>query len=197
MAGLASLMAKDIKLWYNDSLIDFDAPFDVMQTATSVSLSLENQNNGHKDDTILHTATDDPSFCPVRVTIRRLDHLRGLPSDTPLASIRMPNRSIKQLRPAAVQPVLRAAAFACGLTAQQGYDHTLIGSHSIRASGAMALKLNGADDLVIKKLGRWSSDTFQRYIRPQIGNLMAGLASLMAIRLSFHNTSTPGTPAAV
>ena len=56
----------------------------------------------------------------------------------------------------------------------------------------MAMKLNGADDTLIKKLGHWSTDTFQCYIRPQIGNLTAGLATRMATLLSFHNTVAPG-----
>jgi hypothetical protein len=45
-----------------------------------------------------------------------------------------------------------------------GYDLTRIGAHSLRASGAMALKLNGYGKETIMKVGRWSSDTFLTYI---------------------------------
>ena len=43
-----------------------------------------------------------------------------------------------------------------------------IGLHSIRASGAMAMYLNGVPVYTIMLLGRWSSDAFLRYIRKQV-----------------------------
>ena len=43
-----------------------------------------------------------------------------------------------------------------------------VGTHSFRAGGAMALKFAGADRDDIKKMGRWSSDTFLIYIHDQI-----------------------------
>ena len=36
----------------------------------------------------------------------------------------------------------------------KGIDQTLVGVHSLRAGGAMALKLNGESDTVIMKIGR-------------------------------------------
>ena len=50
----------------------------------------------------------------------------------------------------------------------------------------MALKLAGYDDITIKKLGRWSSDTYLQYIQSQIGNLTAGVAMDMARDLRLH-----------
>ena len=41
-------------------------------------------------------------------------------------------------------------------------------SHSLRAEGAMAMHLNGIDPNTIKKMGRWSSDTFLIYTHEQI-----------------------------
>ena len=69
----------------------------------------------------------------------------------------------------------------------KGYHPSRIGSHSLRAGGAVALKLAGYDDTVICKLGRWSSNTFLTYIRNQIGNLTAGVATAMANTLTCHN----------
>ena len=45
-----------------------------------------------------------------------------------------------------------------------GIDLDLIGSHSLRAGGAMALKLHGYEDTTIKKMGSWTSLTFLQYI---------------------------------
>jgi hypothetical protein len=67
-----------------------------------------------------------------------------------------------------------------------GYTLTRIGSHSLRSGGAMHLKLLGYDDILIKKLGRWTSDTYLVYIQAQVANLTEGVAQRMATPLTFH-----------
>ena len=54
---------------------------------------------------------------------------------------------------------------------RQSIDHDLVGDHSLRAGGAMALKLHGYDDTTIMKMGRWTSLTFLEYIHNQISHL--------------------------
>jgi hypothetical protein len=97
---------------------------------------------------------------------------------------------LQEIRAAAIVPVVRFAPIAARATPPQGYDPSSIGSHSVRASGAMALKLNGVDDTLIQKLGRWRTDTFRRYISPQLANLTAGLAKLMTTHLTIHSTAS-------
>jgi hypothetical protein len=55
---------------------------------------------------------------------------------------------------------VRVAAMQTGLIQHVGYSLDRSGAHSLRASGAMALKLNGysAEDII--KIGRWTSTTF-------------------------------------
>jgi hypothetical protein len=71
-----------------------------------------------------------------------------------------------------------------------GYDLNRIGAHSLRASGAMALKLNGYDKETIMKIGRWSSDTFLTYIHSQIAALTMRVAAKMTQRVNFHNVGS-------
>jgi hypothetical protein len=182
------LRKQDVRLWAQGILLDNEAELEVLNSANKVSIALANQKNGTRGQWITHSSTGDPVFCPVRVAARRLDHLRTLPSTTPLCTWRTPDGSIRELRPQAVKPLVQLAAVATGLTPDKGYDTDYIGSHSIRASGAMSLKLNGVDDTLIQLLGRWSSDTFKKYIRPQISNLTEGLAELMTTALEFHYT---------
>jgi len=52
----------------------------------------------------------------------------------------------------------------------------VVGVHSLRAGGAMALKLNDYSDTTIQKLGHWSSLTFLQYIHNQIAHLSSGIA---------------------
>ena len=88
----------------------------------------------------------------------------------------------------AVRAAIRHSAIACSLESK-GYDLSRIGSHSLRAGGAVMLKLNGYDSDMIKKLGRWRSDTYLRYIQSQIANLTAGVSKAMARLLRFLNVS--------
>ena len=182
------LRKMDLQLWKDDTKIDHDAPAEVLHSANKVSIALENQKNGQRGQTITHSSTGCDSFCPVRAAARRLDHLRHFPGDTYLSSYKERDGSVRQLRPRAVKPLVQLAATATGCTPAKGYDQDRLGSHSVRASGAMALKLQHVHDTVIQKLGRWSSDTFQRYIRPQISNLTAGLAGIMTTPLNFSYT---------
>ena len=85
-----------------------------------------------------------------------------------------------------INVAVRWAAWKDGLF-EKGYSLSRVSSHSLRAGGAMALKLNGAEDSTIKIMGRWSSNTFITYIHSQIGALTAGLSIKMAREIMFHN----------
>ena len=67
----------------------------------------------------------------------------------------------------------------------RGYTLNRISSHSLRAGGAMALKLCGASDSTIMRVGRWTSLTYLTYIHTQIGALTAGLAGKMTTAFTF------------
>jgi integrase len=81
---------------------------------------------------------------------------------------------------------IRSAAASTGLYSA-GYTEDRISAHSLRATGAMALKLAGQDEATIKKLGRWSSTTWMKYIHAQIATLTAGLSEQMAVERVFVN----------
>ena len=51
------------------------------------------------------------------------------------------------------------------LLRQQGLDETLYASHSFRIGAATAAGSTGLPTWLIKTLGRWSSDCYERYIR--------------------------------
>jgi integrase len=87
-----------------------------------------------------------------------------------------------------ITALLHQAARDINLAAQ-GYDLQRVSTHSLRASGAMALKLQGVDDSLIMKIGRWTGLTFLTYIHSQIGALNTGLAQRMATRIHFINVA--------
>jgi hypothetical protein len=178
----------DIRLWGpHHVLIPHTSPLPVLLQATSATIYLANQKNGEKGGTVHHFRITDPLACPVRALARRVHHLVGIsPNDTaPLAQI----DASASVTSSMITTALRLGASASNLL-NSGYSLDRISGHSHRASGAMALKLNGADIATIKKLGRWSSDTFLMYIHNQISSLTTGLSQLMTIPHVFHNVGS-------
>jgi hypothetical protein len=87
-----------------------------------------------------------------------------------------------------ITALIHDAARVTNLIAQ-GYDLRRVSTHSLRASRAMALKLQGIDDSLIMKIGRWTGLTFLTYIHAQIGALNTGLVAKMASRIHFINVA--------
>jgi hypothetical protein len=108
----------------------------------------------------------------------------GMPKTTPLSYVSPGNYVSAQN----VTDLITHAATATNLVAQ-GYDLKRVGTHSLRASGAMALKLQGESDTTIMRIGRWSGLTFMKYIHSQIGALNVGIARKMARRIHYINVA--------
>ena len=72
---------------------------------------------------------------------------------------------------------------------KNGIDPDLVGVHSLRAGGAMAMKLTDHSDTTIKKYGRWSSNTWLYYIHNQIAHLAKGVSTLMSTKITFVNVA--------
>ena len=83
-------------------------------------------------------------------------------------------------------PAIKQVVIDTGLC-KQGITPNDVGSHSLRAGGAIALKLNGISDTTIKIAGRWTSMAFLQYIHNQIGHLLAGLSQAMKTKVPFRN----------
>jgi hypothetical protein len=161
------------------------APVAQLLQAESVTLWLDNQKNGQRGATIHHTACGS-WFCPVQALARRVSHilLQGCPVSTPLSFV-SPGVHVVASN---VTSLIQHAAIETNLVAQ-GYDLKRVSTHSLRASGAMALKLQGVDDSLIMKTVRWTGLTFLTYIHSQIGALNAGLARRMTRRIHFINVA--------
>ena len=167
------------------TVIPQTAPLIQLLAADSATLHIDNQKNGQRGATILHTACQSPWFCPIKALARRVTSILaygGVGPETPLSfvqpGIHVTSRDVATL--------IKEGATATNLVAQ-GYDLKRINTHSLRASGAMALKLQGVDDSLIMKIGRWTGLTFLTYIHSQIGALNVGLADRMATRVHFIN----------
>jgi hypothetical protein len=175
---------KDVRLWRQGHLLDNNAPRAVLLSADAVTLYLENQKNGQKGATIHHTAVVDSWFWPVKALARRVSDIteQGFGHATPLSCVSPSSHLISKH---IVSTVCQAAHIM--RLPDHEYNLLRIGAHSLQASGAMAMKLSGAEADTIMKVGCWTSSTFLVYIHSQIAALTAGLARRMVHPVCFHN----------
>ena len=136
--------------------------------------------------TIHHHATTK-SDCPVRALARRVHHIltHAKTSEHLLCDYWIDDK-VQHITPQDIKAALRQAVTDMGLSSN-GLDPDLVGVHSLRAGGAMALKLHKQSDTTIMKLGRWKSLTFLMYIHNQIGHLSKDLSQKMSRPIPFLN----------
>jgi hypothetical protein len=84
---------------------------------------------------------------------------------------------------------LRSTCRLCGGHKAFGFHDTEIGTHSLRSGGAMALFLNDHPVHKIMIFGRWSSDAFLAYIRPQVLEWTNNMSADMIKHDSFLDAS--------
>ena len=180
------LRRQDVKLWRGTVLLDQTLPLQVLLTATSCTINLENQKNGEKCSSLHHTSSGVPGFDPVLSLARLVHEIHDLPASTPLGTYQQDSGRLSRVTAGEVGAAIKLAAVADNLPSV-GFSIDRIGTHSLRSGGAVNLKLCGYDHDIIKKFGRWSSDTYLKYIQTQIGELTSGIAARMARLVRFHN----------
>ena len=178
---------RDVTLWCKTERLDPNLPTSVLlQNCTAATLNISNQKNGVRAQTI-HQEAIGTKFCPVKAIIRRIKHIRSNTNDldTMLGSY-FTSKGRKSITSYSMTAAVRKAATLLRLD-RQGLTSKNLGSHSLRSGGAMAMHLAKIPDNTIKKMGRWSSDTFLMYIHEQISYFSKGVSKSMSQHVQFHN----------
>ena len=183
------LRRKDIQLWHGNTLIPHDEPLPNLLQATSATINLENQKNGVKGSSVHHESSGDPNFDPIKSLARLVHGIALLPPDTPLGTYISSTGRQERVSSSDIAGMLRSGAIGDNLI-NAGYSLARIGTHSLRSGGAISLAINGVDHALIMKMGRWSSNTYLKYIQSQIGELTHGLSSAMARPMRFHRVGS-------
>jgi integrase len=178
---------QDVRFFRDGQVLPHTAPLALLRQADAVRLYIDNQKNGQRGSTMHHTARTGP-FCPVKALATRVSHLYHMaPADASLPlSMVAPGNHITS---AQITLAVRESVVLAGLL-NSGYNPLRVSAHSLRASGAMALRLDNVGEDIIKKLGRWSSSTWLTYIHAQISSLTAGLSERMVIHHVFYNVGS-------
>ena len=167
----------------------------ILLQADSCTLKITNQKNGRMGETI-HQFSIDSQFCPVKALAHRVHHIikHGGTTDNLICDVYdKKTKSWNQVTSNAMLKNIRQAVHDLKLSCT-GINADLIGVHSLRAGGAMALKLQGASDTTIMKIGRWTSLTFLQYIHNQIAHLNKNISLQMSQKITFQNIAAIEKP---
>lgn len=148
--------------------------------ASSVTITFRDQKNRHKYESRTQYRSGHRFLCPVARWIAVVRRIRCMfpvaaRGDTPLpVSSFLPSplhRSSPQLSTITSEftlLILRSTCRAAGGFSTFGYNPLDLGNPSLRSGAAMSLFLMNHSPARIMILGRWSSDAFLAYIRPQV-----------------------------
>ena len=180
----------NVGFFKNNKILPRRCKLQTLLQADSCTLKITNQKNGRMGETIHQYAIKTPN-CPVKALARRVHHIlsnKGT-TDNLLCDVydKFNNRWL-QVTPHHMIQGIRTAVATLKLESA-GINPDLVGVHSLRAGGAMSLKLQGETDTTIMKMGRWTSLTFLQYIHNQIAHLSKDISTKMSQDLHFQNIS--------
>ena len=177
-----------IGFFKDGKLLPRTLPLSTLLSADSATLRIVNQKNGRMG-TCIHHQCSNKATSPVKALARLVHHKlsNGGNNDTLLCDFWDTNKHTWQsIQAQDIITMTRKAVKSLNLH-QQGIDPDLVGAHSLRAGGAMALKMHGHSDTTIMKMGRWSSLTFLMYIHTQIAHIGKDISKDMSEELPFLN----------
>jgi hypothetical protein len=148
-------------------------------------LTIDNQKNGVRGSVLFHSAIDNVT-CPVKCLARCFANALFVTGDPETPLYRTSSRREPSTTQARITKAVRRTITKIGLKHKE-FTATNKGSHSLRACGSMALKLNGADIATIMKQGMWTSLTFLTYIHNQMYHLSSSNSMMMSNPIPFFN----------
>jgi hypothetical protein len=176
----------NVGFFKDGKIVPRSSPLQTLLSCDAATLKISNQKNGRMGETI-HQEKIDKECCPIRALAFRVHHiLSNGGNEENLLCDYFNNGEQHSITSRDIIELVRQSAKTLHLS-DFAVDPDLLGSHSLRAGGAMALKLQNYDDTTIMKMGRWTSLTFLQYIHSQIAHLSKGVSKKMSEPLPFLN----------
>jgi hypothetical protein len=179
---------QDVIFYHGGLIIPDSAPLPSLLQVDGVALRIKNQKNGTRGETTYQHAlpgrrilvTDLLAWCVAAV-------MAATGSEAaPISRLATDNNASGHASAKMIRTVVRKAVSDLGLR-RQDIRAEDVGSHSLRADGTMAMKLNGCNMVQIMKAGRWTSLTFLTYIHNQIAHLGTNIGQRMATHVPFFS----------
>jgi hypothetical protein len=156
----------------------------------TIVITFEYQKRDERNDTVTQWHTGDSTYCPVVVgaaVVRRLEAMGASESDF-IYKFKVDDGRTRDFDSVTALRMLRGFISSVdfkGLSLNPKRN----GLHFLCLLAAMAMYLNGVPVYTIMLLGRWSSDTFLRYIRKQVESFGSGVLSKMIVTSYFLHVS--------
>jgi len=171
---------QDVKLFSDQQEIAPHLVHQFWDCINMVSLTIDNQKNGHHGDTISHHALEDKTnpCCLAKALIVWVIDLvndKAKPETLLCAFWEVPSGSWQFVHSKDIVGMVKKAVPLAGVETS-GFLEDNIGSHSLQAGGAMAMYINGQDVMKIQQAGHWTSNTFMTYIHNQLDVVSKGLS---------------------
>jgi len=185
---------RDICFFFNQRPVPLQRLIQYPEQVDLVRLQIDNQKNGRRGQIIAHHAIDN-ECCPVKACVARVRTLlqQNASPDTLLCAYRKTrNAPFTHVTNSDIVKAVRTALNPTGAH-ERGYEPNLVGSHSLRSGGTMALFNQGVAATTIMKIGRWTSTTFMTYIHEQVDTVSKGAAEKMSIDTPFVNLAVSAT----
>ena len=180
---------QDVGFYKDGKILSRHSPIEKLLQADACTLKITNQKNGRMGTTIHQIALRNTTTCPVKALAARVHHIlsHGGKEDFCICDYWDENDNTwKHVNSKFLINQIRATVLKLNLH-NNGIDPDLVGVHSLRAGGAMAMRLHGFSDTEIMKHGRWRSLTFLMYIHNQIAHLSVNISEKMNTPLPFLN----------
>lgn len=144
----------DVTLWYGNQVLDHSLPLVMLLQATGCTLTIDNQKNRVHGESIYHAAFA-LGICLVKAIARRIVAVNaaGPKPNAPLCLVGGRLGVAWLVSQDLISSTVKRAVAWLGL-ALMGFLKDKVGTHSLWAGGAMAMKLNGVDMIMIMKMGR-------------------------------------------
>lgn len=176
----------DIGFFKDKKPLPRDSPLEILRSADSVTMRIDNQKNGIRGQTLHHQTTGYGGA--VDALAIRVHHIlsHGGNEDNLICDVCV-DKKWSSITSSEMVTAVKSSVTRLGLDKNNAIPQHLVGSHSLRAGGAMALYLADVAIEKIRMFGRWTSDTWMMYIHSQIDKLHDGVADKMSMEREFLN----------
>ena len=159
-----------------------------LDEATHVTIVFGIQKCDEIDEPVTQHRTSDSDLCPVRAWTRIVRRLRRIPKYNPSWPVFTYHNgtSISYIKSSEIRLDIRVTVDIMG-EAILGFTSNDVGTHSIRAGGAMMMYLGKQPIPTIMMIGRWHSNAFLTYIEKQVLQFSQGVSQAMLTYNTFQN----------
>jgi hypothetical protein len=168
--------------------------------ADAVSITFRFQKTDVRNATITMYKSGLSLLCPVKAWAGIVQYVRSLPGTTdatPVCAHFHPHPDATPDNPGKfvlltgkeMTKLIRRAVADIG-SAVLGFTPEECGTHSLRSAAAMAMHLAGVPVYTIMLIGRWSSDAFLVYLRPQVMQFTQHISARMIEHRHFFSIPT-------